>query len=206
MITVLLVVCLFASSAPVQFTFTVEELAQYRLSLGVFEQFVRASTLIAAATRDDPGLAARPLFTREVLLDGDAPIVAAELATRLHGEPRFAAALREAGISAHDYTRFALSLTAARLAHGFVSSGAIRRVPAGVATDNVAFVEAHHAEVSAVLKVLGIEEPILHARAQQRGRALDFSCARSERWIRGSCRDRTSTDRIDPSDCRRPRV
>ena len=205
MIAVLLV-CLSASSAPVQFTFTVEELAQYRLSLPVFEQFERASTLIAAATRKDPELAARPLFTREVLLDGDAPIVAAELATRLHREPRFAAALREAGISAPDYARFALSLVAARLAHGFVSSGAMRRVPAGVPADNVAFVDAHHAEVSAVLKVLGIEDPILHARAQQGGRALDFSCAGSERWIRGSCRDRTSMDRTDPSDCRRPRV
>lgn len=201
MIPVLLVVCLFASSAPVQFTFTVEELAQYRLSLPVFEQFERASTLIAAATRHDPELAARPLFTREVLLDGDASIVAAELATRLHGEPRFAAALREAGISAPDYARFALSLVAARLAHGFVSSGAMRRVPAGVPADNVAFVEAHHAEVSAVLKVLGIEDPILHARAQQGGRALDFCCAGSGRSIRGSCADRTPTMCLDSSDC-----
>ena len=183
MIPVLLVVCLFAPSAPVQFTFTVEELAQYRLSLPVFEQFERASTLIAAVARDDPGLTARPLFTREVLLDGDAPIVAAELAARLHAEPRLAAALREAGISAPDYARFALALFAARLAHGFVSSGAMRRVPAGVAADNVAFVEAHHAEISAVLKVLGVEEPILHARAQQGGRALDISGTRSEIWI-----------------------
>ena len=201
-----LLVCLSASSAPVQFTFTVEELAQYRLSLPVFKQFERASTLIAAATRKDPRLAARPLFTREVLLDGDAPAVAAELAARLHGEPTFAAALREAGISAPDYARFALSLVAARLAHGFLSSGAMRRVPAGVATDNVAFVEAHLGEVAAVLKLLGIEEPILHARAQQGARALDFFCPGSERWIRGSCRDRTSMDRSDPSDCRRPRM
>jgi hypothetical protein len=201
MIAVLLVLGLSASSAPIQSIFSVEELAQYRLSLSVFKQFERASESIAAATRDDPQLAARPLFTREVLLDGDAPVVAAELAARLAGEPRFADALLKAGITAPDYARFALSLVAARLAHGFVSSGAMRRVPAGVAADNVAFIEAHHAEVSAVLKVLGIEDPILHARAHQGGRALDFSGAGSGRSIRGTRADRTPAMCLDSSDC-----
>ncbi len=30
-------------------------------------------------------------------------------------------------------------------------------VPAGVAADNVAFVEAHHDEIAAVLKILAVE-------------------------------------------------
>jgi hypothetical protein len=206
MMPVLLAVWLFTSPAPIQFTFTVEELAQYRLSLVVFRQFERASELIAAATRDEARLAARPLFTREVLLDGDAPVVAAELASRLAGEPRFAAALTDAGIAAPEYSRFALALFAARLAHGFVRSGAMRRVPPGVATDNVAFVDAHEAEVSAVLKVLGVEEPILHVCAQQGVRPLDFSRAGSRRSIRGSCADRISTMCLDRSASRGARV
>lgn len=158
MIAFLLYVCVTGSSQPLSHTFTVEELAQYRLRLSVFKQFEHASQLIAAAARSDPQLAERPLFTREVLLDGDAPVVAAELAARLTGEPRFGEALGAAKISAEEYTRFALALFAARLAHGFVSSGALRRVPAGAPAENVAFVGAHQAEIGAVLKVLGVEE------------------------------------------------
>jgi hypothetical protein len=205
MIPVLLFLSAASGAAP-QSTFTVEELAQYRLSVPVFKQFERASVLIAAARRDDAQLAARPLFTREVLLDGDAPVVAAELATRLAGEPKFAAALSDAGIVAPEYARFALALFAARLAHGFVSSGALRRVPPGVAADNVAFIEAHRAEVAKLLIVLGVEEPILHVRAQQDGGALDFSRAGSGRSIRGSCADRIPTMCLDPFDCRCGRV
>ena len=158
MMAVLFVVAVSGSSAVLQSTFTVEELAQYRLRLSVFKQFEQASQLIAAAARTDPQLADRPLFTREVLLDGDAPVVAAQLAARLTGEPRFGEALGAAKISAEEYTRFALALFAARLAHGFVSSGALRRVPAGAPAENVAFVGAHEAEIAAVLKVLGVEE------------------------------------------------
>lgn len=159
MIPVLLFLSLAASSASLQSTFTVEELAQYRLSLPAFRQFDEASRSIATAIRDQPQLNVPPLFTRELLLDGDAPVVAAELAARLSREPSFAAALREAGMSAHEYARFALALFAARLAHGFVGSGAIRRVPEGVATHNVAFIDAHQTEVSALLKLLGVEGP-----------------------------------------------
>ncbi|MGH9175390.1 MAG: hypothetical protein ACRD1H_13585, partial [Vicinamibacterales bacterium] len=140
-------------------TFTAKELADYRLSLPVFEQFDHASRLIAAATRDDPNLAENPLFTREVSVLGDAPVMAAELEARLRSAPALAAALRAADISARDYTKFALSLFAARLAHGFVKSGALRIVPPGVATDNVAFVEAHQVEIAAVLQLLGLETP-----------------------------------------------
>ena len=161
MMAVLLFIALTGSSATLQSTFTVEELAQYRLSQPVFRQFEHASRLIVSAISDHPKLNDRPLFTREVLLEGDAPIVAAELATRLSSEPSFAAALREAGISAREYARFALALFAARLAHGFVSSGAMRRVPPGPATDNVSFIDAHLAEVTALLKLLGVESPYI---------------------------------------------
>jgi hypothetical protein len=33
----------------------------------------------------------------------------------------------------------------------------MRRVPAGVAADNVAFIETHHPEISALLKLLDLE-------------------------------------------------
>ena len=143
------------ASAP----FTVKELAEYRLGLAMFQRFDRASRLIASATAADRRLAGDPLFTRDVSVLGDVVEVATALEARLAREPAFAAALGAAGLSAHEYTRFALALMAARLAHGFVRSGAMRFVPPGVATDNVAFVEAHQAEIAAVLQALGVEEP-----------------------------------------------
>ena len=66
-------------------------------------------------------------------------------------------ALVSAQITAREYTKFALALIAARLAHGFVKSGVLRGVPAGVAADNVAFVDANQAAIGDVLKRLGIE-------------------------------------------------
>ena len=159
-IFVLLFAIQAASGTASQLAFTTKELAEYRLSLPVFKKFEQASRLIATATRDDEKLADNPLFTREVSVLGDAPVVAAELEARLKGEPALAAALRASNISPHEYAKFALSLFAARLAHGFVKSGALRVIPAGVATDNVGFVETHDAAVAAVLQTLGVEGPL----------------------------------------------
>ncbi len=155
----LILVVQAASDTASQQPITTKELAEYRLSMPVFEKFERASRLIAVATRDDAKLADNPLFTREVSVLGDAPVVAAALEARLRSEPALAEALRAANISAPEYTKFALSLLAARLAHGFVKSGALRVIPPGVATDNVAFVETHAAAIAAVLQTLGVEGP-----------------------------------------------
>jgi hypothetical protein len=145
------------SSAP-QSTFNIKELAEYRLTVPVFKQFAHASRLLGAATREDARLAADPLFTRDVAVLDDAVAAADRVEARLKFEPRYAAALRVAGISAREYTRFALALFAARMAHGFLKSGAIRGVAKGVASDNVAFVAEHEREVSATLHALGVEE------------------------------------------------
>ena len=86
-------------------------------------------------------------------------VAAAALDGRLRQEPAFAAALHASKISAREYTTFALALFAARLAHGFVKSGAMRFVPEGPAKENVAFVDAHEPAVAAVLQALGVEDP-----------------------------------------------
>jgi hypothetical protein len=136
---------------------TVKELAGYRLTTAVFQRFVPASRGIAAAVSADPRLAADPPFTREVAVSGDAAEVAPALEARLTREPSLAAALHAAKISPHDYATFAIVLIGARLAHGFVKSGAMRFVPAGVASDNVAFIDAHEPAVAEVLRILGVE-------------------------------------------------
>ena len=136
---------------------TIKELAEYRLTTAMFHRFVPASRGIAAAVSADPRLAADPPFTREVAVSGDAAVVAPALEARLTGEPALAAALRAARMSAHDYATFAIVLIGARLAHGFVKSGAMRFVPPGVAADNVAFIEANERDVAQVLQLLGVE-------------------------------------------------
>jgi hypothetical protein len=156
-----MLIALFGALTPSQDTFNIRELAEYRLTVPVFQQFVQASRQIVTASREDARLAADPLFTREVALLDDVAAAAATVEARLKYEPRYAAALRIASISPHDFTKFALVLFGARLAHGFLKSGALRTVPAGVASDNVAFVEAHQIEIAALMQLLELEgEPI----------------------------------------------
>jgi hypothetical protein len=104
-------------------------------------------------------MAGRPLFTREVAVLDDAVEAATALEARLLHERPLADAVSAAKMSAREYTRFALALFAARLAHGFLKSGAMRRVPPGVAADNVAFIEAHDVRVGVLLARLGVEDP-----------------------------------------------
>jgi plasmid stabilization system protein ParE len=154
----LLLTALTAAPAAAQTTFTVKELAEYRLTPAAFAQFERAGQLIAAATREDQALASYPLFSREEAVLGDAPEMATRIEARLMTDPRLSAALRAANISAREYTRFALSLFAARLAHGFMKAGVLRSVPPGVAADNVAFVEANAEAIATVLHLMGVED------------------------------------------------
>lgn len=157
--TAILALSLAASQPGAQAPLDVEELAAYRLTPAVFTRFVEASRLVAAVVDRDPQLTRTPLFTHDVLVAGDAATVAAELEARLRGHPALADALRSAQLTPREYTTFILALAAARLAHGFLESGAMRRVPQGVASDNVAFVAAHRSEVAAVLRTLGIGDP-----------------------------------------------
>ena len=139
--------------------YAARDIATYRLTTAVFERFDRASRLMADAISHDPRLAEHPPFTREVSVLDDVVVAATALDGRLRQEPAFAAALRTSGMAAREYTTFALALFAARLAHGFVKSGAMRFVPEGLARDNVAFIEATEPAVAAVLRTLGLEDP-----------------------------------------------
>ena len=91
-----------------------------------------------------------------MLLTGDVLPMAIALEARLRGDAALADALRAANLSSQEYTKFTLALVAARLAHGFVKAGVIRAVPPGVHADNVAFVDAHEADIDAVLRELGV--------------------------------------------------
>lgn len=159
--TVLLILGLVSSTSGAgQPPFDLHDLAHYQLTRQTFTRFQRAARLVGEASRRDPALAQAPLFTREVAISGDVLVAAAELEARLRNHPQLAAALRSARITPRVFTKFALALLAAHLAHGFVAAGVLQRVPDGAATRNVAFVAQYLEEVGAVLKELGVEGPV----------------------------------------------
>jgi hypothetical protein len=132
-------------------------LADYRLSIAIFQRFQDASERIARVVANDQTLRETPLFSQEVVQSGDVVEVAPRLASRLAEHPGLARALSAARISARDYTRFALALLTARMAFGFIESGVLRAVPAGAPTENVAFVRSHLREIDTVLRELGVD-------------------------------------------------
>lgn len=141
-----------------QVTFDVYELADYRLTPEVFARFVEASARIADVVEHDASFTDAPLFTKEIALSGDAVAEATGLATRLEHHAALAAALEAAKITPRDYAKFAITLIAAHLAHGFVTSGALKRVPSGAPTINIEFIKTHDTDVTATLATLGIRD------------------------------------------------
>ena len=146
------------SVANAQAPIDVYDLADYRLTTPVFEQFVQASGRIADITRRDAAFKFAPLFTKDIALDGDAVAMATALTARLENHAELSAALQEAKLTPREYSKFAIALVAAHLAHGFLKAGVLQRVPAGAPTNNVEFVETHEAEVNDVLAELGIRD------------------------------------------------
>jgi hypothetical protein len=80
------------------------------------------------------------------------------LTARLENHPGLTAALEAAKITPREYSKFAIALVGAHLAQGFVKAGVLQKVPPGAPTINVAFVNAHEAEVTAVLEQLGVRD------------------------------------------------
>ena len=143
--------------AAAQQPFDQKALAAYRLTEPVYLRFAHAARLITAASRKEPRLERAPLFTKQFAVSGDVLEMAALLSARLDQEPAFRSALFAAEIDAHEFTTFALALFAARLADGFVKAHLIHVMPDGVPGGNVAFVEAHEAEIRALFAEIGVE-------------------------------------------------
>jgi hypothetical protein len=156
-LVLLTVSCVASLTAASTQPFDAKELATYRLTDPVFERFGHATHLVAKVIHAAPRFQQQPLLSRDILSDGDAAEMAALLQRRLDEDASLSAALFAADITSRDYATFAIVLFGARMAHGFVASGALRRVPAGVAADNVAFVARHEKEIAALLKQLDLE-------------------------------------------------
>jgi hypothetical protein len=134
------------------------ELADYRLTTEVFERFVQASGRIVDVTQQDPSFTYAPLFTKDVAMSGDAVAEAAGLVSRLANHAGLTAALEAAKITPREYSKFAITLIAARLAYRFLNAGVLARVPSGAPTTNVEFVKTHESAVTSALADLGIRD------------------------------------------------
>ena len=134
----------------------VYELADYRLTTEVFERFVQANGRIVDITQHDTSFTYAPLFTKDIALSGDAVAEAAGLVARLANHAGLAAALEAAKMTPREYSKFAITLIVAHLAHGFLKAGVLPRVPSGAPTINVEFVKTHESDVTAALASLGI--------------------------------------------------
>ena len=155
LILALMLVAVAQDASPARLT--AGDLAAYRLTAPLFTQYRAAAAGVAAAVAADARYREAPLFTRDVVLSDDAGESAGALLRRLEADPRLAAAIMSAGLTPREFTTITLVLVGARLAHGFVESGAIRRLPAGAPAENVAFVGGHLDEVVDVLRLLDIE-------------------------------------------------
>jgi hypothetical protein len=137
--------------------FQARDLADYRLTATSFSRVIDAGRLIAAIITREPRFTDAPLFTREVMLLGDAVEMATALESRLRGDQALAAALDTAKVTPREFTTFTFALFGAHLARGFLQSGALRFVPPGVTADNVAFVNANADAVGGLFDALRIE-------------------------------------------------
>ena len=76
----------------------------------------------------------------------------ADMARAIESQPRFAAAVKRAGLTAREFATIQLALMQAMFAHGFKKAGAVKELPQEVPADNVKFVGEHEAQLTAMAK------------------------------------------------------
>jgi hypothetical protein len=76
----------------------------------------------------------------------------ADMARTIESQPRFAEAVKRAGLTPREFAKIQISLMQAMFAHGFKKSGAVKELPKEVPAENVKFVEEHEAELTAMAK------------------------------------------------------
>lgn len=73
---------------------------------------------------------------------------------QIRGVAPLMAGLRVAGLTPRDYAKFMLASIPAGMVAGLKKQGLLKEVPKGVSAENVAFMEAHEAELQALQKEL----------------------------------------------------
>jgi hypothetical protein len=74
------------------------------------------------------------------------------MARTIESQPRFAEAVKRAGLTAREFATIQIALMQAMFAHGFKKAGAVKELPREVPAENVKFVEEHESELTAMAK------------------------------------------------------
>jgi hypothetical protein len=81
-----------------------------------------------------------------------------DIEAAIRREPIMAGALKSAGMSPRDYAKFALAFFQAAMVSGMQKSGMVKEIPkeleAKINLENIKFVEAHDAEIKALMAEL----------------------------------------------------
>jgi hypothetical protein len=86
--------------------------------------------------------------------DDQEPKTLGDMARRIEREPDLANAIRGAGLDTREYSLLALSFFNAMFAHDMKKTGAIKELPADILPENIAFIQANEAELSAIFAQL----------------------------------------------------
>ncbi len=84
----------------------------------------------------------------------DSPRTLADMERRIGREPRLAAAITGAGMTAREYSLVTLSFFQAMFTHMMQKSGSLKEMPKDVPVDNVTFVQQHEAELMQIFSEL----------------------------------------------------
>jgi hypothetical protein len=165
-----------------------KELLAYRLTLPTLDKVVQATKNMAAAAKSDPRFIKHAALEKEIktleqkeertdadearleklkeeLEQADEKLnfsentkTLSDMAAAIEKEPLAAKALADAGMSAREYSKFALAYFQAAMVAGMMKQGMIKEVPAElkatVNMDNVKFVQEHEAELEAFGKAM----------------------------------------------------
>jgi hypothetical protein len=143
------------------------EIQEYRLSMAKVQQMNDAYLAFFKSLQSDPKFLALQKAREELrALENKANLTEAvvspetssdqqslaDMTRRIESQPRFAEAVKQAGLTPREFAKIQVSLMQAMFAHGFKKAGAVKELPKEVPAENVKFVEEHEAQLTAMAK------------------------------------------------------
>lgn len=122
---------------------------QYRLTMPLMQQYVRAVRNLHQLERTDPELRRR----LEAMGDHEERSMA-EVTSLIEGEPQFRRAIEDAGLTVRDYMLISLAFMQSMMAHEFQRQGYIQELPPEVSPENVAFIRDNEQELQPLIEEL----------------------------------------------------
>jgi hypothetical protein len=146
--TAALILSLATASAAPQATVDAEqkEVTAFRLNMDNVEKFGAATLAVQKLAHDNPAL------KKQMDEDSKNKTMQETISNIEQKFPAVAAAMRGAGLSAHDYVIMGAAIVSTTMAVGMKKQGALKQIPPSVSPENAAFVEQNYDKISAMLQ------------------------------------------------------